>query len=130
MDNVIRKPSFSYTRQSVVGVENDWIKMWTATRVADAGPGGPRTVPEIMLAAGTTRRYPCRTRPGDLLHGIMVPLDGLKELHFMTIGTVTTPRRGTSRAHGPGPGTIFHADTRATVRRRTPSTGTASSPRR
>ncbi len=122
-------PAFHIPRQSVVGVENEWIKMWDPPTASpqepeEVAPTNP--VPEVMLAAGYLSHV---TAPHvvqrDLLHGLQVPTwDGQKLLNFMTfrdgdnlsaIGTfpgptIRVPRgaifHGETHGHGPPPHTI------------------------
>jgi len=112
-------PKFTIPRQSVVGMEGMFAKMWDPPTDSPATPDRvlpTNPVPEVMLAAGFQNIVSVpHTVQRDLLHGLDIPSwDDLKKLKFMVFRDADNP--ATSSGNYPGAtirvprGVIFHAD--------------------
>ena len=123
-------PAYQIFRQSVVGVEGMYAKMWDPLKASPATPdllNPTNPVPEVMAAAGfqKTPGTP-HTVERDLMHGVdILTWDGAKDLVFYTFRDKDNPATGggnfpgatirmprgvifhcNSQGHGPPPHTI------------------------
>ncbi len=115
----VTTPAFNIARYSVVGEENEWVKMFDPPTESPETPellSPTNPVPEVMAAAGFQIVSVPHTVQRALLKGLDIPTwDGLKILKFFTIGDSENPTlvNGTY----PGPitrvprGVIFHGMT-------------------
>ncbi|MBI4331288.1 MAG: carboxypeptidase regulatory-like domain-containing protein [Chloroflexi bacterium] len=125
----VAQPEFVIARQSVVGMEGMWVKMFDPPTASPATPDRllpTNPVPEVMAAAGLLNPPSIpHTQERDLLHGLKLRTwDNLKELVFFTIReggnpladgtypaeTIRMPRgvvfHAKLKGHGPPPHTI------------------------
>lgn len=122
-------PVYRISRQSVVGMEGMFVKMFDPPTESPETPdmlSPTNPVPEVMAQAGiqSAPSVP-HTVQRDLLHGLKIPTwDGLKEMQFFVFrdkdnpslsgnypaGTIRVPRgcifHGMVEGHGPPPHTI------------------------
>ena len=92
-------PAHQIFRQSVVGAEGMYAKMWDPPNESPDTPDlldPTNPVPEVMAAAGFQKRPdPPHTVQRDLLHGLAIPTwDGAKELVFYTFRDKDNPATG------------------------------------
>jgi len=115
----VNNPAFDVPRQSVVGMEGMWCKMWDPPTESPVTPdelAPTNPVPEVMAAAGfqSTPSTP-HVVERDLLHGDQIPTwDGAKKIMFYLIRDANNP---TAVGTYPGPivrvprGVVYHAHT-------------------
>lgn len=112
-------PAFHIPRQSVIGMEGHWAKMFDPPNESPDTPEfvePTNPVPEVMLAAGYLDRVTTpHTVQRDLMHGDDIDTwDGLKELVFFLFRDRDNPA---DDGHFPGAtirvprGVIFHCET-------------------
>jgi len=117
----VSSPAFTILRRSVVGMENEWIKMWdppTASPPTNEYVAPTNPVPAFVAATvpGATMTIP-NTVKVTLLHGTVIPMWDGKNVGFFTIGDGNVP--AASAGIWPGPtirvprGSIYHAQTAA-----------------
>ena len=112
-------PAFQITRQSVVGMEGEWVKMFDPPTASPPTPelvAPTNPVPEVMAAAGfQLLPAPLHTVHRHLMRTNIIPTwDGVKALRFFVIGDDDSLDPGVSGGAYPGPtiriprGAIFH----------------------
>ncbi|MBI4284839.1 MAG: carboxypeptidase regulatory-like domain-containing protein [Chloroflexi bacterium] len=117
----VNNPVFgTIPRQSVVGMENEWVKMFDPPKADPPTPDmvtPTNPVPEVMAATGMQAvPSPAHTLERQLMHGMKMPTwDGAKELVFFVFRDPTNPTA--SGGVYPAPttrvprGAIFHGHT-------------------
>ncbi len=92
----VANPAFRTPRQSVVGMEGEWAKMFDPPTASPATPdlvAPTNPVPEVMLAAGLQSAVTTpHTVERQLMHGMTIPTwDGLKQMTFFTFTDANNP---------------------------------------
>ena len=113
-------PAHQIFRQSVVGAEGMYAKMWDPLNASPDTPdllNPTNPVPEVMATAGFQKRPGTpHTVQRDLMHGAKIPTwDGVKELVFFTFRDKNNPATGAGNFPGATirvpRGVIFHSQT-------------------
>ncbi len=117
----LANPAFIIPRQSVVGHEGDWVKMFDPPAESPPTPElliPTNPVPEVMAAAGfQVLPLVPHTVSLQLMHGMKIPTWETPPLKDLTFFLVTDPDNPSADGTFPGPttrmprGVVFHGDT-------------------